>query len=150
MLHTLSSMTTRRRHLRRGALEHEDAATLSLGEEFNNAQCLYISEVRILLEAQQDSKESGTENRPTTSITTKTLDYVRTFSRFTNRDSVREVRQLLGKDDLAQFEVAQLANLCCEDAEEAKALIPSLAHKVDDDKVQELLNEMLTIKKFQG
>ncbi|KAI7875177.1 DNA-directed RNA polymerase II subunit RPB4-like protein [Lichtheimia hyalospora FSU 10163] len=118
--------------------------------EFNNAQCLYISEVRILLEAQQDSKESGTENRPTTSITTKTLDYVRTFSRFTNRDSVREVRQLLGKDDLAQFEVAQLANLCCEDAEEAKALIPSLAHKVDDDKVQELLNEMLTIKKFQG
>lgn len=26
----------------------------------------------------------------------------------------------------------------------------SLAHKVDDDKVQELLNEMLTIKKFQG
>lgn len=34
--------------------------------EFNNAQCLYISEVRILLEAQQDSKESGTENRPTT------------------------------------------------------------------------------------
>ncbi|CDH51821.1 dna-directed rna polymerase ii subunit rpb4-like [Lichtheimia corymbifera JMRC:FSU:9682] len=143
-------MTTRRRHLRRGALEHEDAATLSLGEEFNNAQCLYISEVRILLEAQQDSKESGTENRPTTSITTKTLDYVRTFSRFTNRDSVREVRQLLGKDDLAQFEVAQLANLCCEDAEEAKALIPSLAHKVDDDKVQELLNEMLTIKKFQG
>lgn len=78
-------------------------------------------------------------------------------------------KRLLGKDDLAQFEVAQLANLCCEDAEEAKALIPryiyalfmikkeysyrndfSLAHKVDDDKVQELLNEMLTIKKFQG
>lgn len=33
-------------------------------------------------------------------------------------------KRLLGKDDLAQFEVAQLANLCCEDAEEAKALIP--------------------------
>ncbi|KAI9482631.1 HRDC-like protein [Zychaea mexicana] len=117
-------MTSGQRHLRRGALENEDAATLSLGEEFINSQCLYISEVRILLEAQQDSKETGTENRPTTSITTKTLDYVRTFSRFTNRDSVREIRQLLGKDDLAQFEVAQLANLCCEDAEEAKALVP--------------------------
>ena len=38
--------------------------------EFNNAQCLYISEVRILLEAQQDSKESGTENRPTTRYST--------------------------------------------------------------------------------
>ncbi|KAI7853015.1 HRDC-like protein [Circinella umbellata] len=117
-------MASGQRHLRRGALEHEDAATLALGEEFVNSQCLYISEVRILLEAQQDSKETGNENRPTTSITTKTLDYVRTFSRFTNRDSVREIRQLLGKDDLAQFEVAQLANLCCEDAEEAKALIP--------------------------
>ncbi|KAG2222629.1 hypothetical protein INT45_008293 [Circinella minor] len=143
-------MASGQRHLRRGALEHEDAATLALGEEFVNSQCLYISEVRILLEAQQDSKETGNENRPTTSITTKTLDYVRTFSRFTNRDSVREIRQLLGKDDLAQFEVAQLANLCCEDAEEAKALIPSLGQKIDDEKVQELLNEMLTIKKFQG
>ncbi|KAI9322300.1 HRDC-like protein [Dichotomocladium elegans] len=120
-------MTTGRRHLRRGALGNEDAATLSLGEEFQNAQCLYTSEVKILLEAQQDSKESATENRPTTSITTKTLEYVRMFSRFTNRDSVREVRQLLGKDDMAQFEIAQLANLCCEDAEEAKALIPRQA-----------------------
>lgn len=32
--------------------------------------------------------------------------------------------RVLIKDNLAQFEVAQLANLCCEDAEEAKALIP--------------------------
>jgi DNA-directed RNA polymerase II subunit RPB4 len=28
------------------------------------------------------------------------------------------------RENIAQFEVAQLANLCCEDAEEAKALIP--------------------------
>lgn len=31
-----------------------------------------------------------------------------------------------------------------------KPSIFSLAHKIDDEKVQELLNEMLTIKKFQG
>jgi DNA-directed RNA polymerase II subunit RPB4 len=29
----------------------------------------------------------------------------------------------MGKN-LTQFEVAQMANLCCEEAEEAKALIP--------------------------
>ncbi|ORY99899.1 HRDC-like protein [Syncephalastrum racemosum] len=138
------------RHLRRGAQDHEDATTLNLGEEFQNTQCLFISEVRILLEAQEDSKLEGTEKRPTTNITSKALDYVRTFTRFTNRDSVREVRQLLGKKDMSQFEAAQLANLVCEDAEEAKALVPSLTNKISDERVQELLAEMLTIKKFQG
>jgi DNA-directed RNA polymerase II subunit RPB4 len=33
--------------------------------------------------------------------------------------------RLLAKDsNLSQFEIAQLANLCCDDSEEAKALIP--------------------------
>lgn len=32
--------------------------------------------------------------------------------------------RVLAKENMAQFEVAQIANLCCEDAEEAKALIP--------------------------
>ncbi|KAI9023530.1 HRDC-like protein [Phycomyces nitens] len=140
----------RQRHLLRGGPEQEDATTLKLGEEFANAQCLYISEVRILLEAHVDSKENGSVTRQTTNVMQKTLEYVRAFSRFSNRDSVREVRQLLGKDDLAPFEMSQLANLCCEDAEEAKALIPSLANKVEDDQLQEMLNQMLTIKKFQG
>lgn len=75
---------------------------------------------------------------------------------------------------MAQFEVAQIANLCCEDAEEAKALIPryclllllllfplvrffiklgpyySLENKVEVPELQEMLSQMLTIKKFQG
>lgn len=33
-------------------------------------------------------------------------------------------KRVLLKENMAQFEVAQIANLCCEDAEEAKALIP--------------------------
>ncbi|CAO3681424.1 unnamed protein product [Umbelopsis ramanniana] len=85
------------------------------------------------------------------SVLAKTVNYVQAFSRFTNRDSVREVRGLLAKDSsLSQFEIAQLANLCCDDSEEAKALIPSLHNKIDDDRLQELMNQMLTIKKFQG
>ncbi|CAM0142998.1 hypothetical protein NQZ79_g356 [Umbelopsis isabellina] len=65
-------------------------------------------------------------------------------------ESVREVRSLLKESELSHFEIAQLANLCCDDAEEAKALIPSLHNKIDDDRLQELMNQMLTIKKFQG
>ncbi|KAL1930718.1 hypothetical protein VTP01DRAFT_10880 [Rhizomucor pusillus] len=145
-------MTHRHRRLRRGATEIEDAATLNLGEDFENTQCLFISEVRILMEVQEESKERGTDNRPTTSITSKTLDYVRMFSRFSNRDSVNEIRSLLSRESntVAQFEAAQLANLVCEDAEEAKALVPSLAQKMDDEKLERLLHEMLTIRKFQG
>ncbi|KAI8362733.1 HRDC-like protein [Choanephora cucurbitarum] len=143
-------MASKKRHMIRGGTDQEDASILKLGDEFENAQCLYISEVRIILEAQQDSKDNGTDNRATTSVMSKTLDYVRAFSRFSNIESVREVRQVLGKENLSQFEVAQIANLCCEDAEEAKALIPSLENKVEAPELQEMLSQMLTIKKFQG
>ncbi|KAI9285872.1 HRDC-like protein [Umbelopsis sp. AD052] len=113
------------RHIRRGANEEQDAAQLKLGEEFQNAHCLFISELNILLEAQRESKDHSGENRPQTNVLQKTVSYVQSFSRFTNRDSVREVRGLLAKDSsLSQFEIAQLANLCCDDSEEAKALIP--------------------------
>ncbi|KAI8069723.1 HRDC-like protein [Gongronella butleri] len=123
--HTACIMATRHRHIRRGGTEQEDASILRLGEEFDNAQCLYTSEVRILLEAQVDSKDGDRENRPTSEGMAKILDHVRTFGRFSNRESVMEVRKLLTSNpELSQFEIAQLANLCCEDAEEAKALIP--------------------------
>ncbi|KAI8645529.1 DNA-directed RNA polymerase II subunit RPB4 [Parasitella parasitica] len=143
-------MASKKRHMIRGGTDQEDASTLKLGDEFEGAQCLYISEVRIILEAQEDSKENGTDNRPRTNVMAKTLDYVRAFSRFSNIESVREVRQVLLKENMAQFEVAQIANLCCEDAEEAKALIPSLENKVEVPELQEMLSQMLTIKKFQG
>ena len=38
---------------RRTHLEEEDAATLKLGSEFNNAGCLLISEVKILLKEKE-------------------------------------------------------------------------------------------------
>lgn len=33
-------------------------------------------------------------------------------------------------------------SLCCETAEEAKTLIPSLADKISDEELQELLDEL--------
>lgn len=38
-------------------------------------------------------------------------------------------------------------SLCCDSAEEAKTLIPSIAEKIDDDTLQELLDQMA---KLQG
>ncbi|KAF9430368.1 RNA polymerase B [Podila epigama] len=84
----------------------------------------------------------------------KSLNYVTQFNRFTNPDVVREVRTAMNEEPihslLTGFELAQLANLCCEEAEEAKALIPSLANRIDDDTLQAFLNQTLDLKKFQS
>lgn len=48
-----------------------------------------------------------------------------------------------------RFEIAQLGNLCPENAEEAKGLIPSLENKLDDDEVEDLLKDLHTKKSFQ-
>ncbi|CEI99877.1 hypothetical protein RMCBS344292_13953 [Rhizopus microsporus] len=140
----------KKRFIRRGGAEQEDASNLKLGEEFDNAQCLYLSEVRVILDA-QDNKGIEVQNRATTNaVLAKTLEYVRNFSRYNTMEAVREVRQIMAKDSLTQFEVAQMANLCCEEAEEARALIPSISTKYDDDELQEVLNQMQQIRKFQG
>lgn len=57
-------------------------------------------------------------------------------------------RALQKDPTLRQFEVAQLANLCPSDADEAKALIPSLGSR-DDDALQLLLNELAALRRFQ-
>ncbi|KAG0346124.1 RNA polymerase B [Podila humilis] len=130
----------------RGVVEEEDAATLKLGAEFQDAHCLFVSEVKILLDASQ---------RPNTSeVYQKTLNYVTQFNRFTNPDVVREVRTAMNEEPISTtltgFELAQLANLCCEEAEEAKALIPSLTNRIDDETLQSFLNQTLDLKKFQN
>ena len=74
-------------------------------------------------------------------------------------------RTLRREPALTQFETAQIANLCPADAEEAKSVIPRYSvflvnvttHlylffslvKIDDDKLQALLDEIQTMRKFQ-
>lgn len=112
---------------------------LRLGE-FDTAGCLVISEVRILLE----KREKVADNL----VYKNTLDYVSNFARFKTEDECAAVRKALQKDSsLRQFEIAQLANLCPNDAEEAKALIPSLQAR-DDDVLQLQLNELAALRAF--
>ena len=82
----------------------------------------------------------------------KTLNYLTNFARFKNRLSCETVEKLLNdfnehcKEYLHPFEIAQLGTLECEDAEEAKSLIPSLQNKVFDVQLQSLLTEL---RKYQ-
>ncbi|KAH7101808.1 HRDC-like protein [Auriculariales sp. MPI-PUGE-AT-0066] len=127
---------------RRTHNEEEDAAVLKLGSEFNTAGCLLISEVQILLEHKKD-------NAPDTAVYNKTLDYVRTFSKFSTQENAQQVRMTLQQAGLTQFETAQIANLVPVDVDEAKSVIPSLS-KLEDDRLQELLDQVQSLRRFQA
>ncbi|KAI6174601.1 RPOL4c domain-containing protein [Aphelenchoides bicaudatus] len=82
-------------------------------------------------------------------IFVSTLNYTQRFSKFKKREMIRAVRGIFtGRNQLHKFEVAQLANLCPESAEEAKALIPSLENKVEDDELEDLLKSLTSKKTF--
>lgn len=55
---------------------------------------------------------------------------------------------LKGKTELEPFERSQLGSLCCESAEEAKTLIPSLTNKIIDVDLQDLLDEITKLRNF--
>ncbi|KAH7529260.1 hypothetical protein FEM48_Zijuj05G0165600 [Ziziphus jujuba var. spinosa] len=82
----------------------------------------------------------------------KALQYVKRFSRFTNQDAVKQVREVLSRYQLAEYELAVLGNLCPETVEEANAVVPSLKTKGrshDDEAIEKLLNDLLMVKKFE-
>lgn len=121
--------------------------------EFENAETLLNSEVHMLLEHRKQQNESAEDEQELSEVFMKTLNYTARFSRFKNRETITAVRRyrsasqlsgclslwsgshapppsiscvpsLLLQKKLHKFELASLANLCPEAAEEAKALIP--------------------------
>ncbi|KAI8871400.1 RNA polymerase II, partial [Ramicandelaber brevisporus] len=131
--------------------ETEDAAMLKLGEEFDKAECLMLSEVKLLLEADRETKIKKSGEASLNEIFQKTLAYAQRFSTLKNEDTIKEVRSLLVEAEVFKpFENAQLANLGCQDSDEAFALIPSLANKISGEDLQHYLNEIQNFTKFQG
>ncbi|KGQ08916.1 DNA-directed RNA polymerase II subunit rpb4 [Beauveria bassiana D1-5] len=113
----------------------EASATLNLGE-FNNVDTLTLSEASLVLNALVAKRRNDRKNVNET-------DYLDHFARFTQKENVEAVERLLSTHkDLAKFERAQLGSLCCETADEAKTLIPSLADKISDEDLKELLEEI--------
>ena len=104
----------------------------------------------------------------------KALEYIETFSRFKDEENIKAVERLLNSHtELEMFERSQLGelfplivhveeretradiffssllgSLCCDNAEEAKSLIPSLQNKIGDADLQELLDELTKLRNF--
>eukprot|EP01132_Coremiostelium_polycephalum_P000367 gene367-464_t len=121
--------------------EEEDLSQLKFPKDLQNARYLLNSEVAFLL------KEFETEGTEYPQTFHKTLAYAERFSRYKNKASIKQVRAALSKQNLEEFEIASLANLCPEIADEAKSLITSLK-RFDDDSLQAILDELSNLRKF--
>ncbi|CAG8959972.1 hypothetical protein HYALB_00006136 [Hymenoscyphus albidus] len=133
--------TSRSREAPQG--DEEAASELRLGE-FQNADTLTHSEAALVINALVTKRKADRKNVNETEILQKTTQYLEHFARFRKKENVEAVERLLSAKDnkLAKFERAQLGSLCCDTAEEAKTLIPSLQDKISDEELQELLDDI--------
>ncbi|GBB98417.1 hypothetical protein RclHR1_03220010 [Rhizophagus clarus] len=130
--------------------EEEDASRLKFNEEFKSGttseySCLSLSEVSILLE---QTKLENSQNHG--AIVDRMLDYCKTFRTFKDRETVQEIRRTLSKYELHEYEVSQLINLVPGSVEEAITFIPSLKLKFSREKIDEIIEDVNELKKYQG
>uniref|UniRef100_A0A2P2HY44 DNA-directed RNA polymerase II 16 kDa polypeptide-like n=1 Tax=Hirondellea gigas TaxID=1518452 RepID=A0A2P2HY44_9CRUS len=130
--------------------QEEDATDLNFPKEFENAETLLISEVHKLLLHRKTQNESAEEEQELNERFTKTLNYCQRFSKFKNRSTIKAIREMLNQKKLHKFELAALANLCPETPEEAKALIPSLEGRFEDEELRVFLEDMATQRSLQS
>ncbi|KAL8648739.1 MAG: hypothetical protein Q9185_001538 [Variospora sp. 1 TL-2023] len=127
--------------------DEEATADLKLGE-FQTVPALTLSEARVLINAVIDNRRSLRKVEGTETLT-KTQDYLEVFARFKQKENIEAVdRMLSAKPEFELFERSQLGSLCCETAEEAKTLIPSLTNKITDQDLQELLDDITKLRQF--
>ncbi|OAA53777.1 DNA directed RNA polymerase 2 polypeptide d [Niveomyces insectorum RCEF 264] len=127
--------------------EEEAGVELKLGE-FEGVETLSLSEAWLVINALEAKRRNDRKNVNETEVLTKTINYLDAFARFKRKENVEAVERLLASHtELTKFERAALGSLCPDGVEEAKTLIPSLANKIGDDDLLELLEEM---GKLQG
>lgn len=130
-------------------ITEEDAADLQFPKEFENAETLLISEVHMLLEHRKAQNESAEDEQEFSEVFMKSLTYTNRFRKFKNKETISAVRNLLSQKKLHKFELASLANLCPETPEEAKALIPSLEGRLEDEELRAILDDIQTKRSLQ-
>ncbi|XP_020966537.1 DNA-directed RNA polymerase II subunit 4 isoform X1 [Arachis ipaensis] len=108
--------------------EEENAAELKIGDDFLKAKCLMNCEVSLILEHKYEQLQQTSDDpmNQVSQVFEKSLQYVKRFSRYKNPDAVRQVREILARYQLAEFELCVLGNLCPETVEEAIAMVPSI------------------------
>ncbi|KAI4124536.1 MAG: hypothetical protein LQ338_004747 [Usnochroma carphineum] len=132
--------------------DEEATADLKLGE-FQNVPTLTLSEARLLITAVMDHRKSIRKVDETETLV-KTTDYLDVFARFKQKENIEAVeRMLTAKQELELFERSQLGTkepraAVMHYTEEAKTLIPSLANKISDADLQELLDDITKLRQF--
>ncbi|KAK4105978.1 hypothetical protein N658DRAFT_490585 [Parathielavia hyrcaniae] len=122
--------------------EEEAGAVLKLGE-FEDVDTLTLSEASLVINALMAKRRKDRKDRNETDVLNQTLAYLDSFSRFKQKENVEAVERLLSAHkELTKFERAHIGSLCCDNADECKTLIPSIADKISDEDLQELLDEM--------
>lgn len=143
---------------RQPAGDEEATSQLKLGE-LQDAHTLNLSEARLIMTIVLSKRAKGQLKE--SDVMSKTTQYLEDFARFRSGEHTKAVARLLdSRPELAPFEKSQLGkmraidhpemhhltfylgNLCPEEAEKAKALIPSLEDKISDDDLQDLLGEI--------
>ncbi|CAF0833499.1 unnamed protein product [Adineta steineri] len=133
--------------------DDEDAAQLKFPKEFDKAEPMMISEVLLMLEQRRQQQTNpnsmsnlGIDDDDEIALSEAFNDTVAYCERFnqTNGMTTSNPTPVLHK-----FEAALLANLCPQQAIEAKTLIPSLDSKLDDDECQKIVDEIQTYRSFQ-
>lgn len=108
-----------------------------------SAQPLFLAEASQLLTLKLSKLEQ--EDPDLTPVLKKSLKHLERFDSFRGAEAAVDVRRMLENTTptLHPFELAQLASLCPKDAEEAKAIIPSLKTTVEDDsKLNDILKSL--------
>eukprot|EP00054_Salpingoeca_dolichothecata_P003143 m.25544 g.25544 ORF g.25544 m.25544 type:complete len:140 (+) comp13579_c1_seq2:43-462(+) len=126
-------------------------AELKFPPELTGDDCvpLFNAEVQLLLEARKNLDEDDETESNLAPMFQKTLAYCERFGHFKNTEAVKEVRNVLVDKGLHSFEQAALANLCPENADEAKTLIPSLKDRIDDEELAEILQDIQSFRNHQ-
>jgi len=169
---TVPAQLSRRRPIPTG--DEEATAILKLGE-MTDVPTLSVAECNELLA--RLSERSG-RPPSSSEVYSKTREYVALFARFKDGKTVTQVdaisSRLLNMGlAITNFERAQLgmsrdnislrghsvmdwvaddgfrtATLCCDTAEEARTLIPSLEGKISDDELQQVLDDISKLRDF--
>ncbi|KAF2836331.1 RNA polymerase II [Patellaria atrata CBS 101060] len=126
--------------------DEEAAAELRLGE-FHDVPTMSLSEAHLVIKAVIDKRRAEAKPEPQGETINKMQDYLAVFARFKNQGNIHMIEQTLNsRTVLDPFERSQLGTLCCESADEAKTLIPSLTNKISDSDLQDLLDEITRLR----
>lgn len=126
--------------------DEEATSQLVLGE-FENVPTLSLSEARILITTVVSSRMAQGRDVTESENIKNTVQYLEIFARFKQRETIEAVERVLkAQVKLEPFERSQIGSLCCETAEEAKTLIPSLQDKISEQELQEVLDEITKLR----